>query len=126
MSPFGLAASAFTCANISPVAFCTTATRVPVAFSKPTAIPWHHAVLGAVASATADEVRSALTHLEARGEIARRRAAGGAEVYARTPTTKRAEADTFLLGVDLGGTKTEIIALDAGGNERLRRRENTP
>src|SRR5205823_14500879 len=60
--------------------------------------------VGAVASATADEVRSALTHLEARGEIARRRAAGGAEVYARTPTTKRAEADTFLLGVDLGGT----------------------
>jgi fructokinase len=26
------------------------------------------------------------------------------------------------LGVDLGGTKTEIIALDAGGQERLRRR----
>src|SRR6185436_10397448 len=46
MSPLGLARSAFTCANISPVAFCTTATLVPVAFSKPTAMPWHQAVLG--------------------------------------------------------------------------------
>ena len=46
MSPFGLALSAFTCASISPVAFCTTATLMPVAFSKPTAMPWHHAVLG--------------------------------------------------------------------------------
>jgi hypothetical protein len=41
-----LAASAFTCASISPVAFWMTATRVPVAFSKPTAMPWHQAVLG--------------------------------------------------------------------------------
>ena len=45
-SPFGLARSAFTCASISPVAFCTTATLTPVALSKPTAMPWHHAVLG--------------------------------------------------------------------------------
>lgn len=29
-------------------------------------------------------------------------------------------------GIDLGGTKTEIIALDIGGAERLRRRINTP
>jgi len=29
-------------------------------------------------------------------------------------------------GIDLGGTKTEIIALDMGGAERLRRRINTP
>ncbi|HXC41255.1 MAG TPA: ROK family protein [Burkholderiales bacterium] len=33
---------------------------------------------------------------------------------------------TFRIGVDLGGTKTEIIALDASGRERLRRREPTP
>jgi fructokinase len=30
------------------------------------------------------------------------------------------------IGIDLGGTKTEIIVLDAGGNVRLRRREATP
>ena len=30
------------------------------------------------------------------------------------------------LGVDLGGTKLEIIALDADGRERLRRRRATP
>jgi predicted NBD/HSP70 family sugar kinase len=30
------------------------------------------------------------------------------------------------LGIDLGGTKTEIIALDERGNELLRRREPTP
>lgn len=30
------------------------------------------------------------------------------------------------IGIDLGGTKTEIIALDAEGNERLRRRAPTP
>ncbi|WP_369982938.1 ROK family protein [Thalassolituus sp.] len=29
-------------------------------------------------------------------------------------------------GIDLGGTKTEIIALDSEGNERLRRRAPTP
>jgi fructokinase len=30
------------------------------------------------------------------------------------------------LGIDLGGTKIEIVALDAGGEERLRRRVATP
>ena len=30
------------------------------------------------------------------------------------------------IGVDLGGTKTEIIVLDDAGNEKLRRREPTP
>ena len=30
------------------------------------------------------------------------------------------------IGIDLGGTKTEIIVLDAGGHERLRRRVPTP
>jgi fructokinase len=30
------------------------------------------------------------------------------------------------LGIDLGGTKTEIVALDEGGAERLRRRVPTP
>ena len=82
--------------------------------------------VGAVASATADEVRSALSHLEARGEVARRSAAGGAEVYAHTATPQRGDADALRLGIDLGGTKTEIIALDAEGRERLRQREQTP
>jgi fructokinase len=30
------------------------------------------------------------------------------------------------IGIDLGGTKTEIVALDEGGGERLRRRVATP
>ena len=30
------------------------------------------------------------------------------------------------IGIDLGGTKTEIVALDEGGRERLRRRVATP
>ena len=30
------------------------------------------------------------------------------------------------LGVDLGGTKIEILALDAGGDERFRKRVATP
>ena len=30
------------------------------------------------------------------------------------------------IGIDLGGTKTEIIAIDAAGRERLRRRMDTP
>ena len=30
------------------------------------------------------------------------------------------------LGIDLGGTKIEIIALDDNGNELLRRRVSTP
>src|SRR5216117_1621166 len=46
MSPLGFALSALICASISPVAFCTTAALMPVAFSKPFAMPWHHAVLG--------------------------------------------------------------------------------
>ena len=41
-----------------------------------------------------------------------------------------AESDTVAMrmriGIDLGGTKTEIIVLDRDGNERLRRREATP
>ena len=82
--------------------------------------------VGAVASATADEVRSALTHLEARGEVARLSEAGGTEVYAHTATPQRSDADALRLGIDLGGTKTEIIALDAEGRERLRQRERTP
>src|SRR6476646_6585407 len=81
-------------------------------------------VVGAVASATADEVRSALTHMEARGEVAKRREAGGAEVFARTDALPRA-AGTLRIGIDLGGTETEIIALDEEGGERLRRREAT-
>jgi fructokinase len=88
-------------------------------------------VVSAVASTTADEVRSALAHLEARGEVAVRHA-GGVPVYARTDTTPRTEAtpragaDTFHVGIDLGGTKTEIVVLDGEGRERLRRREPTP
>ena len=83
-------------------------------------------VVSAVASATADEVRSALFHLEARGEVAVRRAAGGEPVYARTDAMPATDADTLRIGIDLGGTKTEIVALDAEGHERLRRREPTP
>lgn len=30
------------------------------------------------------------------------------------------------IGVDLGGTKTEVVCLDAGGEQRLRRRRPTP
>ena len=30
------------------------------------------------------------------------------------------------IGLDIGGTKTELVALDAGGRERLRRRSPTP
>ena len=81
--------------------------------------------VGAVASVTADEVRSALTHMEARGEVAKRRAPGGVEVFARTDALARA-AGTLRIGIDLGGTKTEVIALDADGREKLRRREPTP
>ena len=33
---------------------------------------------------------------------------------------------TLRIGIDLGGTKTEIVALDAEGHERVRRREPTP
>src|SRR4051812_41777647 len=82
--------------------------------------------VGAVASVTADEVRSALSHLEARGEVAKRAVPGGREVFARTNALPRASVDTLRIGVDLGGTKTEIIAFDADGRERLRRREPTP
>ncbi|HEX6136364.1 MAG TPA: ROK family protein [Casimicrobiaceae bacterium] len=81
--------------------------------------------VGAVASATRDEVRSALTHLEARGEVARSHAAGGTEIYARTAAAD-GRGDGLRLGIDLGGTKTEVIALDRDGNECLRRREQTP
>lgn len=35
-------------------------------------------------------------------------------------------APPLRLGVDLGGTKIELIALDAGGHEVLRRRVPTP
>ena len=82
--------------------------------------------VGAVASVTADEVRSALLHMEARGEVAKRQAEGGAEVFARTDAPSRATAGIVRIGVDLGGTKTEVIALDGDGRELVRRREPTP
>ena len=46
----------------------------------------------------------------------------------RHPAVDRAGEDAarLRLGIDLGGTKTEIIALDANGAERLRHREPTP
>jgi predicted NBD/HSP70 family sugar kinase len=80
--------------------------------------------VGAVASATADEVRGALSHLESRGEVAKRHVEG-AEVFARIGEPPRASG-TARIGIDLGGTKTEIIVLDAAGGERLRRRVQTP
>lgn len=82
--------------------------------------------VGAVASVTADEVRTALTHMEARGEVAKRRESGGAEVFARTDAMNDLPVGTVRIGIDLGGSKTEIIALDSDGRERLRRREPTP
>ena len=93
--------------------------------------------VGAVASATADEVRSALSHLESRGEVAKRHVEG-AEVFARIDDPARAGAagvgvetsqriaGIARIGIDLGGTKTEVVVLDADGIERLRRRVPTP
>src|SRR5918993_5199233 len=44
-----------------------------------------------------------------------------------TPSGKPVDAPQRLqLGIDLGGTKIEIVALDASGTERLRRRVPTP
>jgi predicted NBD/HSP70 family sugar kinase len=80
--------------------------------------------VGAVASATADEVRGALSHLESRGEVAKRHVEG-AEVFAHIGEPPRTSG-TVRIGIDLGGTKTEIIVLDAAGAERLRRRVQTP
>jgi len=80
--------------------------------------------VGAVASATADEVRGALSHLESRGEVAKRHVEG-AEVFAHIGEPPRTSG-TVRIGIDLGGTKTEIIVLDAAGGERLRRRVQTP
>src|SRR5690242_2201397 len=82
--------------------------------------------VGAVASVTADEVRTALTHMEARGEVAKRHELGGAEVFARTDALADVPIGTLRIGIDLGGSKTEIIALDSDGRQRLRRREPTP
>jgi fructokinase len=82
-------------------------------------------VVGAVASATADEVRGALSHLETRGEVAKRQA-GETEVFARVVTPTGTGSAPLRIGIDLGGTKTEIIALDDDGRERMRRRLPTP
>ena len=82
-------------------------------------------VVGAVASVTADEVRGALSHLETRGEVAKRQA-GETEVFARVDAPARAIPARLRIGVDLGGTKTEVIVLDADGRERMRRRVPTP
>ena len=44
-----------------------------------------------------------------------------------SPATRTAaDSHSLRIGIDLGGTKTEIIALDAEGRTRLRRREPTP
>ena len=80
--------------------------------------------VAAVASATADEVRSALSHLESRGEVAKRHVEG-AEVFARVDE-RSSTSGTARIGIDLGGTKTEIIVLDSAGGELLRRRVPTP
>ena len=75
--------------------------------------------VGAVASVTADEVRTALTHMEARGEVAKRREAGGAEVFARTDAPADAHVGTVRIGIDLGGSKIEIIAIDGDGRRAI-------
>ena len=82
-------------------------------------------VVSAVASVTADEVRGALSHLETRGEVAKRQA-GETEVFARVDAPARTASAPLRIGIDLGGTKTEIIALDDDGRERMRRRLPTP
>ena len=50
----------------------------------------------------------------------------GAEVFDLATGERRAGTGTLRIGVDLGGSKTEVVALDADGGERLRRREATP
>ena len=50
----------------------------------------------------------------------------GAEVFDLATGARRAGGGSLRIGVDLGGTKTEVIALDADGRERLRKREPTP
>ncbi len=45
---------------------------------------------------------------------------------AAMPSSDTSLPTSLSLGVDLGGTKIEIVALDASGNERLRRRVPTP
>ena len=82
-------------------------------------------VVGAVASVTADEVRGALSHLETRGEVAKRQA-GETEVFARVDAPARTTSARLRIGVDLGGTKTEVVVLDADGRQRMRRRVPTP
>jgi hypothetical protein len=42
MSPFGLAASAFTCAKVSPELLRVIATVMPVAFWNSLTMSWHH------------------------------------------------------------------------------------
>jgi len=81
--------------------------------------------VGAVASVTADEVRTALTHMEARGEVAKRRESSGAEVFARTGVAD-VSVGMVRIGIEHRGSKAEIIALDSDGRQRLRRREPTP
>ena len=43
-----------------------------------------------------------------------------------TPHESARSQTPVRLGIDLGGTKTEIVALDASGREALRRRIPTP
>lgn len=83
-------------------------------------------VVGQLATVTADDVRQAVSHLEAQGQLAKRVVPGGADVFERTALPSRPSDSALRVGVDLGGTKIEVIALDAAGNERLRRREPTP
>ena len=71
--------------------------------------------VGALASVTADEVHSALSHLEARGEVTKRRAEGGAEVFVRTDAGFRAAPIT------LGRQDGAMVIVTGGlsGRERI-------
>lgn len=60
------------------------------------------------------------------GCLAGDQAAGGEPARVRSDAMPDSDAQILRIGIDLGGTKTEIIALDAEGHERLRRREPTP
>ncbi|MCC7325402.1 MAG: ROK family protein [Burkholderiales bacterium] len=53
-------------------------------------------------------------------------AQGSSGVRGGNRERKRVGAQHIRLGIDLGGTKIEIVALDDGGSERLRRRVPTP
>ena len=126
MSPFGFAASALTCASISPVAFCTTATFVPVAFSNPTAMPWHHAVFGELqyrlSCAAAREAASGTSAQRSDGTEASSAAHGGRFHLACEPTSRSQRSSSRLRSADDAVLREVVVdELDVGDLRRQRR-----